>query len=342
MSESRALKPMQASRQYMAEIVGEESLHGHRMQAGAILDLMDVLAAKVASTHAGSSVVTLSFDRVELSHPIFHQDMVRLEGQVVAMGRSSIMVAVDVYRQDFLSREYQPIQHSYITMVAIDDHRRPKRDIPGLAIQSEADHKAHEEALAHKARTTEWLRLQELLNQRQKLDVAEVEEVFNKEKRELLAPEETELRVRRLFMPRHTNVLGTIFGGDILLWMDRVATQTARQFTRNRNVITLAMNRIFFNEPIFTSDLVEMVAQVVYVRRYTLEVEITVTLERADGTVLPSHSGHFTVLNYDEGGFKRPILTGLRLDAGDQNGLRRYFQARERHRFWRKGLETSP
>ena len=57
-----------------------------------------------------------------------------------------------------------------------------------------------------------------------------------------------------------------------------------------------------------------MTARVVYVRRYTLEVEITVTLRRG-GEMVPSHSGYYTVLNYDESGFKRPIITGLRLSA---------------------------
>ncbi|MDH5752332.1 MAG: hypothetical protein OEZ59_07945 [Deltaproteobacteria bacterium] len=332
---SRPMKSMAQSRQYMAEIVGEESQHGQRMQAGAILDLMDVLAGKVAATHASSPVVTLSFDRVDLVHPVFHQDLVRLEGQVVSVGNSSILVALDVFRQDFLSREYLPIQHSYVTMVAIDGNMKSNRDIPGLEINTPQERQAHEQALLHRERSAECLRNLEQAEQKTGLTVEEVEEQFNRDKSEYLSPERTEVRVRRLFMPRNLNVLGTIFGGDILLWMDRVATQTARQFTRNRNVITLAMNRIFFRQPIFTTDMVEMVARVVYVRRYTLEVAVNVTLQRADGTELESHSGYFTVLNYDEAGFKRPIITGLRLDEKDQQGLKQYYLARLRHNFWR-------
>ena len=103
------------------------------------------------------------------------------------------------------------------------------------------------------------------------------------------------------------------------MWMDRVATYTARHFTGKRNMVTIAMNRISFNQPIFSSDLVTMKARVVYVRRYTLEVEITVTLERCDGTFIPSHSGLFTVPNYDDAGFKRPIVTGLKLSEDSQH-----------------------
>ena len=61
---------------------------------------------------------------------------------------------------------------------------------------------------------------------------------------------------------------------------------------------------------ILVSDLVELVARVVYVRRVVMVVEMTVTLARLDGSVVSSHSGNFTVLNYDQAGFKRPVRTG--------------------------------
>ena len=324
---------MADSRTYLAEIVGDENLQGQRMNAGAILDLMDVVAGRAASQHSGTPVVTLSFDRVDLVHPIIHLDLVRLDAHVADVGRSSITVGVEVTRQDAFTRDFVPIQRSFVTMVAIDDQRRPNRNIPGLALESEEERVLNAEALAHKDLNRQWVEMQERTRQRGTLTVAEVEEPLNREKREYLSPGETVVKVRRVFMPRHLNILGTIFGGDILLWMDRVATYAARLFTRNRHVVTLSMNRLLFKQPIFATDLVEMTARVVYVRRYTLEVEIEVTLLRG-GETFSSHSGYFTVLNYDESGFKRPVITGLRLSEDDPDSLLRYLLARERHHFW--------
>jgi acyl-CoA hydrolase len=332
---TRPLKRMADSRTYLAEIVGEEQLQGQRMHAGAILDLMDVVAGRAAFGHAGGPVVTLSFDRVDLVHPIFHLDLVRLDAYVAHVGRSSIMVCVEVSRQDVYTREFMPIQRSFVTMVAIDAQRRSNPDIPGLALESDEERALNAEALAHRELAARWVEMQEQARARGALSAAEVEDPINREKRDFVTPAETVVRVQRVFMPRHLNVLGTIFGGDILLWMDRVATYASRLFTRNRFGVTLAMNRIIFRQPIYATDLVEMTARVVYVRRYTLEVEIEVTLQRG-GQSIPSHSGHFTVLNYDESGFKRPILTGLRLDPDDPDALLRYHLARERHRFWRE------
>jgi acyl-CoA hydrolase len=335
----RPTKRMADSAMYMAEIVGEESLQGARMQAGAILDTMDIVAGRVASSHCAGPCVTLSFDRVDLTQPVLHADLIRLDARMAHVGHSSMMVEVEVFRQDLMTREDIPVQRSYVTMVAIDKERRPNRNIPGLRIESPEDRSVYDRAVKHRELTAAWQRMQEDAGDG-RLTLEEVQEPLNADKREFLTPEETLVSVRRVFLPRNTNILGTIFGGDILLWMDRVATYCARRFARNRNMVTLAMNRIVFEEPIFTTDMVEMTARVVYVRRYTIEVEINVTLQRLDGKRLRSHSGYFTVLNYDEVGLKRPILTGLHLTEENQDGLRRFQQAKNRYHFWRKHQET--
>ncbi|HUJ75469.1 MAG TPA: hotdog domain-containing protein, partial [bacterium] len=78
---ARLTRSMAESALEMAEIVGEESLAGQRMQAGAILDLIDVVAGRVAATHGRSPCVTLSFDRVDLTQPVLHGDLIRVEGR---------------------------------------------------------------------------------------------------------------------------------------------------------------------------------------------------------------------------------------------------------------------
>ena len=330
----RTLKSGGDSRTHLAEIVGEESLQGRRMQAGAILALMDVAAGRAAFRHAGSPVVTLSFDRVDLIYPIRHQDLIRLEAEVALVGNSSMLVGVQGFRREPHANEFTPIQSCTVTMVAIGPEGRPNPDIPGLRQDTPEEKTLGEAARQIKARTAEWLGMQKAAGGSERLSLAEVEEPLNRDKPQARAPRETEIEVRRMFLPRHNNVLGTIFGGDILLWMDRVATYTARAFTGNPHMVTIAMNRIFFKQPIYSTDLVDLVARVVYVRNYTLEVEIEVHLQRLSGEMLDSHTGYFTVLNHDEDDAKQPITFGLKLSEDDQASLRRYQQARMRHHFW--------
>ena len=148
----RPLKRIEDARTTLAEIVGEETLQGRRMQAGALLDLMDVAAGRAAFRHSGSAVVTLSFDRVDLVYPIHHQDLIRLNAEVALVGNSSMLVSVRGYRKDPRSREFLPIQRSFVTMVAVDAERRANPNIPGLSYHGPQDEELRDAALHVKSR----------------------------------------------------------------------------------------------------------------------------------------------------------------------------------------------
>ncbi|MDH4120212.1 MAG: hypothetical protein OEV94_00695 [Deltaproteobacteria bacterium] len=340
MSKPRPPLDPQLSALELSEIVGEEAQAGHRMQAGPILALVDLVAARVAAHHANTFVATLMFDRVDLSRPIQHMDLIRLGGRLVRVGQSSMMVEVLGRRTDMMAREEIPILRSFVTIVAVDEAGQPDKTIPGLTAATEEDRALQAEVAKRRKLADEWFAMQES-NASGALTPAGVVEDANRTKREYITPLDSEIKVVRQFLPRHLNYRGTIFGGDLLLWMDRVAVYAACHFTRNRHMVTIAMNRLLFKKPIFASDLVSMTARVVYVRTYTLEVEIKVRLRHADGSEEDSHSGFFTVLNYDESGFKRPISTGLRLREEDQEGLAAYHKAKLRHQFW-ETQEFSP
>merc|ERR1711991_998990 len=137
-------------------------------------------------------------------------------------------------------------------------------------------------------------------------------------RKSFLAPSASEIHTRKVFLPRNLNSNDTIFGGDILLWMDRVASFTSRSFTGNQHMTTISMNGVEFKRPVLSSQVVELVAKVCYVRTYILVVEMTATLQDLDLSVNMSHTGTFTVLNLDAAGFRRPIRVGLDLSAASQ------------------------
>lgn len=381
----------------MSEIVGEESLFGKVMQTGSILDMIDVLAGKISygfcRESGAHSVTTLAFDRVDMLHPIHHGDLILLEGRVILAGKSSMVIEIQGFRQDMLSRTFIPVQSCHVLMVAIDKNGRPFKNVPTLLHDTPDELEAAERYKKRQALTSQWLKAQDEVSQKfltrtpspttpsttttttavahsssggssstedeEDKEGEEEEKEENNDRhsqglnlQELLSIRDTKVVVRRTFFPRHINVNNTIFGGDILLWMDRCATHTARSFTRNRNVFTISMNRVFFKHPIYISDWVEMTARVVDVRLFTLEVEIEVVLERQPGKRISSHSGYFTVLNCDEAGFRRPILTGLRelpslavdptsMDEETRQDTLRRLRARARREFFRK-YEASP
>ncbi|POM73172.1 ATP-binding cassette (ABC) Superfamily, partial [Phytophthora palmivora] len=79
---------------------GEESLSGKLISAGPILERIDIFGAAVAENLACKGIATISVDRVDFKCQIAHGDLVRLEGEVINTGSSSLTVQVTGYRHD--------------------------------------------------------------------------------------------------------------------------------------------------------------------------------------------------------------------------------------------------
>ncbi|OSX71661.1 hypothetical protein BU14_0513s0005 [Porphyra umbilicalis] len=334
-------RPPSASATFLAEVVGDEAASGKLLPLGVVLEMMDLVAGRVAYAHRGGGpVATVSFDRVDMLKPILHLDLVTTHGRVVSVGASSIVVEVRVTREDRATRQAIPAVISYVTMVAVDpETRRPFRGVATLTLESPDDTRRHAEAARRKALTATWTRMQKAVDERAEAwTAAEVEDPINADgKTYALSMAETAVTVRKQYLPRHKNFGDAIFGGDILAVMDKTALYTARRFSGNATMVVIGLDRISFQAPVLPLHVLHLVARVVYVRRYTVEVEVHVSLDRrvSGEPQVSSHVGSFTVLNLDEAGFKRPVMVGLKLDDADQEGLRTYEKAKQRFYFGR-------
>jgi len=335
-------KSAEESATFLSEIVGDAAAAGRVMPTGAVLDLMDILAGRVAYNHVGGMVATVSFDHVHLRMPICHTDLVRVEGRLVHVGASSLVVRVVAYKQQKQTRAFVETASSLITMVALDKTTlRPNKNIPRLKLETEQDRAASEYVKQRRALYAEWTRLQKQEEQRgTPLTVQLVEEPRENQlgKREFLSISDTVVEVRKQCLPRHLNHNQTLFGGDILKWMEQTALYTAQRFTGNNEMMTLSMNRVSFTQPIMTSDILDMRACVVYVRKYVLEVEVQASVDRSGDrrNMRASHTGYFEILNMDSIGFKTPISVGIKLSDDNPQDLLRYQMAKTRFLFERQ------
>ena len=108
-------------------------------------------------------------------------------------------------------------------------------------------------------------------------------------------------------MPMDANVLGNVFGGAIMRYMDEVAAIVAWRHA-GKNVVTASIDRMNFYAPVFVGNLLIMKATVNYVG--TTSMEIGVRIEAQDPTTRKgTHTGscYLTYVALDEKGKPTPI-----------------------------------
>ncbi|KAL4129312.1 hypothetical protein PRNP1_005499 [Phytophthora ramorum] len=319
------------------DIVGDESLGGRLMSAGPLLDLVDRLAAALAeNVTVGQGIVTVSIDRVDIKSPIAHGDLVRIEGEVINFGRSSLVVQMSGYRYDLEQTKFVEVLGAFATLVAIDvETMRPKPGLPQLVHPTDPSYVPRLEAVAkqRKELAARWREMQQKVDQLPRISEDMIKESeYNHS--ELVPVSDTLLEVQTTFLPKNLNRNNTIFGGDVLAFMDKVALQCAKGFTKNRNMVSVSMNRISFNLPIHMHDIVNMHARVCSVRRCHLEVEVEVFISHVRTmNHRKSHTGYFTVVNLDQLHNKARISRGLLVDEKDQVSMRTLLKAQHRYAF---------
>jgi len=113
---------------------------------------------------------------------------------------------------------------------------------------------------------------------------------------------------RVLMMPRDTNAAGTIFGGVILSYIDQAGAEEAI-WQGARRVVTVAMNQVVFQEPIYVGDLVSFYTELISVGRTSVTVKVLVKSARRfnRNEMVDVTKAEITYVNVDEDGRPIPI-----------------------------------
>jgi acyl-CoA hydrolase len=102
-------------------------------------------------------------------------------------------------------------------------------------------------------------------------------------------PSESQVTTVRLMMPTDANILGNVFGGSIMKYMDEVAAIVAWRHA-GRNVVTASIDRMDFYAPVYVGNLLLLKASVNFVG--TTSMEIGVRIEAQDpSTRKGTHTG---------------------------------------------------
>lgn len=99
---------------------------------GWLMSHADIAGAVLAMRRASGRVVTAAVHEFQFLEPVYVGDVVACYCEVERVGRTSLVVRVDVFSERQSGTESVKVATARITYVAIDDQRRP-RPVPPAA-----------------------------------------------------------------------------------------------------------------------------------------------------------------------------------------------------------------
>lgn len=164
-------------------------------------------------------VATISFDRVDMVKPVYHGDLIRLEGEIIALNKSSMAIQVSGFRHDLPSGQFVHTLESTVTMVAIDRFGRKRCGLPELFDPDRAEYcmKVRDMAERRREQFTRWRVEQAAVDDLAFISKGSIASDDTKD--EYAAISDTTIELRHWFLPRNLNMNNSLFGGDLLAWM---------------------------------------------------------------------------------------------------------------------------
>ncbi len=120
--------------------------------------------------------------------------------------------------------------------------------------------------------------------------------------------------IQIVMMPRDTNPHGTIFGGVILSYIDMAGAIAARREValrggpKDAKIVTVALNRVEFKQPVLVGDVVRFETTVTRIGRTSITIHVNVVSERA-GEVIPVTESEVVYVNVGADRQPIPLLT---------------------------------
>ena len=119
-------------------------------------------------------------------------------------------------------------------------------------------------------------------------------------------PDESKSETTIIMLPSDANPRGNVFGGVILKHLDLVAGLVAKRHAGHANTVTASIDRMTFLKPVYIGNALILSARLNYVKRSSMEVEVTVEAEDLDtGERVLTGIAYVTLVSLDEHG--KPI-----------------------------------
>ena len=103
-----------------------------------------------------------------------------------------------------------------------------------------------------------------------------------------------------LVMPQDANVVGTLFGGQMVSWMDIAAAKSVHRFlkgTKAESALTRAIDAIEFKEPVYVGNWVNFVSKIIKVGKSSIVIQVDAYKESNNEESVLACKARFTMVS---------------------------------------------
>jgi uncharacterized protein (TIGR00369 family) len=133
-----------------ALMLPDRANHLGHVHGGWIMKLVDEAGGLAATRHARRPVVTVAVEGMVFHRPVPTGSVLRFEASVVAVGRTSIDVVVDVHREDPVAATLERVHTASMVYVALGEDLRPA-PVPPLSPETPLELERHRVAMERRA-----------------------------------------------------------------------------------------------------------------------------------------------------------------------------------------------
>uniref|UniRef100_A0A3P9A6P7 Acyl-coenzyme A thioesterase 11 n=1 Tax=Esox lucius TaxID=8010 RepID=A0A3P9A6P7_ESOLU len=284
--------------------------HCGELSVGQLLKWMDSTACLSAERHAGSPCITASVDDIHFEHTIGVGQVVNIKAKVNRAFTSSMEVGISVSCEDLFSDSQWNVCNAFATFVA-------RRTEAGKVQLKQVDPRTQTEQMEYSIAAE---------RRRMRLIHAEIiTDLLSKcqEYQNAVSGERTRVESVELVLPPHANHQVSTFGGQIMAWMENVATISACRLC-NAHPTLRSIDMFHFRGPSHIGDRLVLKAIVNNAFKHSMEVGVCAEAYQGAGELRHINSAFmiFEVLNKDG---KPRTLPRIRPEPVD--GYRRYQEA---------------
>ncbi|XP_030049195.1 acetyl-coenzyme A thioesterase [Microcaecilia unicolor] len=301
--------------------------HRGELSAGQLLKWIDSTACLTAERHAGMSCVTASVDDIQFEETARVGQIISIRAKVNRAFNTSMEVGVKVAVQDTFTSAQKCICVAFSTYVAKPVGAQ-KVNLNPVMLQLEQDFLEYSLAAERRRiRLCNEDSFKKLMAESHLLDG-----IIQGQENEAISTEHTHVQSIELVLPPHGNHHGNTFGGQIMAWMETVATIAASRLCRAYPTLK-SVDMFKFRGPSTVGD--RLVFNAIVNNTFQKNVEVGVRVEAYNCEEWTQGKGRHinsAFLIYDAHNDKEECLTFPRVKPTTKDSLRRYLGAFARRR----------